>query len=185
MHQGHDTDNQHRSLHAPNPGAASGQHDRLHLGIGAGAVDAVETAAAHGGAEGVDGRAVDRDDGDDVMNVTHANPIEDNSVGPIPVDSPPRDDDGDDAMNMTQTDPIGDNSGVGVPDVTTHAVSAVHATHENNSDSFGILPDVSLDLYHDSSDDSEFENKKYHEQFTFDFVITPDPATVGSLQTIW
>ena len=127
----------------------------------------------------------------DVMNVTHTNPIGDNSVSPIPVDSPPRDDDGDDAMNMTQTDPIGDNSGVGVPDVATHTVSAVHAVHtthavhENNSDSFGILPDVSLDLYHDSSDDSEFENKKYHEQFTFDFVITPDPATVGSPQTIW
>ena len=47
--------------------AAAGQHDRLDFGIGDRALHAFEDAAAHRGAQRVDGRAVDRDDGDCVM----------------------------------------------------------------------------------------------------------------------
>ena len=47
--------------------AGAGQHDRLHLGIGDRALHAFEDAAAHRGAQRVNRRAVDRDDGDVVM----------------------------------------------------------------------------------------------------------------------
>ena len=49
--------------------AAAGQHDRLHFGIGDGAFDAFENAAADGGAQRVHRGTVNRDDGDDVMTL--------------------------------------------------------------------------------------------------------------------
>ena len=49
--------------------AAAGQNDRLHFRIGDRALDAFENAAADGGAQRVHRRAVDRDDGDDVMTL--------------------------------------------------------------------------------------------------------------------
>ena len=49
--------------------AAAGQHDGLHLGIGDRRLHAFENTAAHGGAQRVDGRTVDRDDGNDVTTL--------------------------------------------------------------------------------------------------------------------
>ncbi len=46
--------------------AAAGQDDRIYFRIGDGALDAIENAAADGGAQRVHGRTVDRDDGNDV-----------------------------------------------------------------------------------------------------------------------
>jgi hypothetical protein len=49
--------------------AGAGQHDRLHFRIGDGALDAIQNAAADGGAQRVHRRTVDRDDGDHVMTL--------------------------------------------------------------------------------------------------------------------
>ena len=55
---------------AGNEGAAgAGQHDRLDFGIGDGALDAIQDAAANGGAQRVHRGTVDRDNGDHVMTL--------------------------------------------------------------------------------------------------------------------
>jgi hypothetical protein len=49
--------------------AAAGQHDRLNFRVRNRALHALEDTAAHRGAERVDRRTVDRDDGDDVITL--------------------------------------------------------------------------------------------------------------------
>src|SRR5258708_8801584 len=49
--------------------AGAGQHGRVRLGIGDGALHAFQDAAARGGAQRVHRRTVDRDDGDDVTTL--------------------------------------------------------------------------------------------------------------------
>ena len=49
--------------------AGAGQNDRLYVGIGNCALDAIHDAAAHGGAQRVHRRTVDRDDGNHVMTL--------------------------------------------------------------------------------------------------------------------